>query len=108
MECLIAPMSSITQWASMKASERIFNESHCIVDENTINRPWWPALALTLGGCANHPEPGDVTGVSTFEIVQQIRCETRKAVIDSVFEYLSKSPDVDPYSREIGSLIYQE
>jgi hypothetical protein len=60
------------------------------------------ALTFLLEGCAIHPLPKDVTGVSTYEIVQQIRCETRQAVIDSALDYLTKSPDVDARSREIG------
>jgi hypothetical protein len=60
------------------------------------------ALTFLLGGCAVHPLPKDVTGVSTYEIVRQIRCETRQAVIDSALEYLTKGTDVDPSSREIG------
>ncbi len=42
-----------------------------------------------------------MTGVSTYEIVQQIRCETRQAVIDSALAYLT-SRDDDPASQEIG------
>jgi hypothetical protein len=34
------------------------------------------ALALASSGCAIHPQPRDVTGVPTFEIVQRIRRET--------------------------------
>jgi len=59
------------------------------------------ALIILLGGCAIHPQPRDVTGVSTYEIVQQIRCETREAVISSALDYLTKG-DVDPASREEG------
>jgi hypothetical protein len=61
-----------------------------------------PALLFLLGGCAIHPVPKDVTGVSTYEIVRQIRCETRQAVIESALEYLTSGSDVDPASREIG------
>lgn len=32
-----------------------------------------------MAGCAIHPEPEDVTGVDTADIVKQIRCETRDA-----------------------------
>lgn len=59
------------------------------------------ALVILLAGCAIHPQPIDVTGVSTYEIVQQIRCETRQAVINSALDYLTKG-DVDPASREEG------
>jgi hypothetical protein len=33
-----------------------------------------------LAGCAIHPDPEDVTGVDTVDIVKQIRCEAREAV----------------------------
>jgi hypothetical protein len=39
---------------------------------------------LVVSGCAIHPVPEDVTGVNTFHIVKQIRCEARKAVIDFI------------------------
>jgi hypothetical protein len=45
------------------------------------------ALALASSGCAIHPQPRDVTGVPTFEIVQRIRCETRQSVIDLALNY---------------------
>lgn len=66
------------------------------------------ALAFLLGACSIHPLPVDVTGVRTFDIVQQIRCETREAVIDSALAYLTKSPDVDAKSKEIGARIAEE
>lgn len=63
-------------------------------------------LALILGflpaACAIHPLPEDVAGVSSYDIVRQIRCETRQAVIDSALEYLTKSQYVDFSSRNIG------
>jgi hypothetical protein len=39
-----------------------------------------PVLGLWLGGCAIHPLPQDVTGYSTYHIVEKIRCETRDAL----------------------------
>jgi hypothetical protein len=65
-------------------------------------------LAVMAGGCTIHPVPEDVTGVRTFDIVQQIRCETREAVIDSALAYLTKSHDVDAKSKEIGARIAEE
>lgn len=56
-------------------------------------------FTLLMGGCAIHPEPKDVTGVRTFEIVQQIRCETREAVIDLAFEWLKTIRDEDVQKR---------
>ena len=60
--------------------------------------------AFVLAGCAIHPLPEDVTGVDTYTIVRQIRCETRQAVIDSALGWLgSESEDrVDPASRAVG------
>jgi len=42
------------------------------------------AAVLMLSGCAIHPLPEDVTGVNTYHIVRQIRCETRNAAIEMV------------------------
>ena len=45
------------------------------------------ALAFSCGfissGCAIHPLPENVTGVSTTHIVHRIRCEARDAVLDA-------------------------
>jgi hypothetical protein len=48
---------------------------------------WSPICVLLVSGCAIHPQPKDVTGISTFDIEQQIRCETRKAVVDLTLTY---------------------
>jgi hypothetical protein len=45
------------------------------------------AITLAVSGCAIHPQPRDVTGVPTFEIVQRIRCETRQSIIDLTLIY---------------------
>src|ERR1700755_1171841 len=45
-------------------------------------------LSLIAAGCAIHPLPEDVTGVPTYYIVRQIRCETRSAVIDTALNGL--------------------
>ena len=66
------------------------------------------ALAFLVGACTIHPQPVDVTGISTFDIVQQIRCETRQSVIDSALAYLTKSEDVDENSKKIGVRISEE
>ncbi len=63
-------------------------------------------------GCAIHPLPNDVTGLSTYNIVRQIRCETREAVIDSILGYLTSEANyeghkVDAASRAVG-LEFQE
>jgi len=36
-----------------------------------------PAL-IALGGCSTFPLPDDVTRKSTYDIIQQIRCEARR------------------------------
>ena len=52
-------------------------------------KPLFPLLsAVALGGCAIHPVQQDVTGVKTTQIVNQIRCETRLAVLDKAIELL--------------------
>jgi hypothetical protein len=45
---------------------------------------------LCLANCAIHPVPEDVTGVDTYHIVRQIRCETRKAAADLVLKELTR------------------
>jgi hypothetical protein len=46
--------------------------------------------ALMVTGCAIHPEPEDVTGVDTADIVKQIRCETRDAARKIIIRYLTQ------------------
>lgn len=61
------------------------------------------AAVLMLSGCAIHPLPEDVTGVDTYHIVRQIRCETRNAVIEMVRLELTSlangAPGVPPHPR---------
>jgi hypothetical protein len=45
---------------------------------------------LLLSNCAIHPVPQDVTGVDTYHIVRQIRCETRAAAIALVIKELRR------------------
>jgi hypothetical protein len=69
---------------------------------------------LALSGCAIHPLPDDVTHVSTANIVRQIRCEARQAVIDSLFRYLTSADNnrykkkLDDYSYAIGLQLYED
>lgn len=54
----------------------------------------WTAAAIAAGalaGCATHPLPGDLTRVSTYDIVQQIRCEAKRAVVDNAGYYRTAS-----------------
>lgn len=55
---------------------------------------------LLFSGCAIHPVPEDVTGVDTYHIVRQIRCETRKAVIDFLMAQLRQLAE-DPIARNL-------
>jgi hypothetical protein len=60
-----------------------------------------------FSGCAIHPLPDDVAHISTYYIVRQIRCETRQAVIDSLFRYLTSEDNLrggklDEYSYNVG------
>jgi hypothetical protein len=61
------------------------------------------SLLLLFSGCAIHPVPEDVTGVDTYHIVRQIRCETRKAVIDFVLRQLHRQADLqgDPIAQRL-------
>lgn len=47
------------------------------------------SLSLVLMGCSIHPLPEDVTGVSTYDIVRQIRCETREAARKELVAWLA-------------------
>jgi hypothetical protein len=48
------------------------------------------ALSFFVVGCAIHPLPEDVTGVDTYHIVRQIRCETRETLRQEVIHWLKK------------------
>jgi hypothetical protein len=54
----------------------------------TITRYALALAACVLAGCAIHPLPDDVTGVSTANIVRKIRCEARDAVVRKALAYL--------------------
>jgi hypothetical protein len=60
------------------------------------------AAVVWLAGCAIHPLPDDVTGVTTYDIVRRIRCEARQAVFDFAIDWLTGPKDPDPDAREIG------
>ena len=40
------------------------------------------ATAFLMAGCATHPLPEDVTRKTTFDIVERIRCEAQRAILD--------------------------
>jgi hypothetical protein len=54
-------------------------------------------LGLTLAGCAIHPVPEDVTGVTTYQIARQIRCETRQAAKERVLSEIRSLAMGSPY-----------
>jgi len=49
------------------------------------------ACALFTAGCAIRPLPEQVTGVTTYHIVKQIRCETREAVFNVFIQALTRN-----------------
>lgn len=62
-------------------------------------------VSVVTGACAIRPVPEDVTGVPTYTIVRQIRCETRRSIVDSAIGWLTAEHNedrVDPASRAIG------
>ena len=70
----------------------------------TRTAAWSSACALLASGCAIHPQPRDVTGVPTFEIVQRIRCETRQSVIDLTLKYAgSRKPDSQDHIQALDT-----
>lgn len=60
------------------------------------------AAFVWLTGCSIHPLPDDVTGVTTFNIVKQIRCEARQAVFDFAVNWLIGPKNPDPEAKQIG------
>jgi hypothetical protein len=51
------------------------------------------SLIIPISGCAVHPLPEDVTGLSTPAIVNHIRCEARDSITAAVGSYLSIQKD---------------
>jgi hypothetical protein len=51
---------------------------------------------IVLSGCTLYPVPEDVTGVDTYNIVRQIRCETREAVRDLILTELKREATDSP------------
>jgi len=65
------------------------------------------AMSFFAGGCAIHPLPEDVTGVDTYHIVRQIRCETRETVRKKVLIWLADmASHGNPRAQEL-SLKYE-
>ena len=61
------------------------------------------SLLLLFSGCALHPVPEDVTGVDTYHIVRQIRCESRNAVIEFIQRQLRRQAELqgDPIAQRL-------
>jgi hypothetical protein len=64
-------------------------------------------IAVSSVGCSIRPLPEDFSRVSTYDIVRQIRCETRQAMFDNAVNWLTSDislseGSVDPESRAIG------
>src|SRR5580692_7732176 len=55
------------------------------------------AAALMFSGCAIHPVPEDVAGVTTYQIARQIRCETRAAAKERVISEIRSLATGSPY-----------
>jgi hypothetical protein len=65
-----------------------------------------PLLSVVaLGGCAIHPVQQDVTGLKTVEVVDRIRCETRRAIEDKAIDLLfHMSEDPNHPSKRLAEL----
>lgn len=66
-----------------------------------------------LGGCAIHPLPENYSGAPTYQIVRQIRCETREAIIEVLFNYLTTAnnmrfDNLDQNSFDLGNRAHAE
>lgn len=60
------------------------------------------ATVCVLSSCAIVPLPDDLPGVSTEQIVQKIRCETRHALAETLRVNLHSAGD-DPYAQQIAA-----
>jgi hypothetical protein len=65
------------------------------------------AFGLLLGGCAIHPLPENVTELNSFQIAQQIRCEAREGVIDSVLTYMASEGNATERSKKLSDYYRQ-
>jgi hypothetical protein len=61
------------------------------------------ALSFFASGCAIHPLPQDVTGVDTYHIVRQIRCEARETIRLEVINWMKKLAAAgDPLAEQLA------
>ncbi len=76
--------------------------------QRLLNQTLLVCCSLLAAGCAIRPLPEQVTGVTTFNIVKQIRCETRQAVFDTFIDAMTKNPDVFNESAQRIALQFQD
>jgi hypothetical protein len=65
-------------------------------------------FAALLAGCAIHPLPENVTGIDTPDIVRQIRCESREAVIHEVKRWLTSLAADTDRTEQVRAKIAQQ
>lgn len=61
-------------------------------------------VAVFAGGCAIHPIPDNVTGVSTYDIVRNVRCEARDAIREKIILFLAQV-EGDPAATKYADLL---
>jgi hypothetical protein len=96
-------MHFVLRCVPMIAGRVVSSGCRLLLAPGPANRRTWLAAflsGLVLSGCAIHPLPEDVAHVSTPNIVRQIRCEARQAVIDSLFRYLTSRANNSGTTRE--------
>jgi len=49
------------------------------------------SLSMIVAGCAIRPLPRDVTRDTTVEIINKIRCEARRALVDELLRLFERS-----------------
>lgn len=68
----------------------------------TVKIALFATAAACFSSCSVTPLPDDLPGVSTIQIVQQIRCETRHALAETLRVNLEDAKD-DPYAQQIAA-----
>jgi hypothetical protein len=67
-------------------------------------------VAVSVMGCAIHPLPDDVTGLSTYKIVQKIRCEARDGLRTNLAQWLiRRKSNEDPtgFTYQLGQTLLE-
>ena len=52
------------------------------------------SFSFAVAGCSVHPLPDDVTRVSTYDIVDRIRCEARQAILDYASDKMFETAEI--------------